>query len=242
MNDYLEVHWGYSIWEQAASTRLNKYGKYFIDEIDQVIHSLGYQGLLLANCFSTEKDVLSQWRAYANDGNGYVIGFNARDLLELPIRALQVLYDKDQQIKEASKIIDILYLLKKENSPEFKISCAIYGFDLCAFKNPAFSEEKEIRLIHLLNFQESNELIKLIDTGGQYFGEQKTGEQIKFRIKQNIPIPYIELDFSNNGKIQPIKEVIIGPKNHVNPTAISIFLETIGISKVKIEKSKASYQ
>lgn len=242
MNDYMELHWGYSIWEQAASTRLEKYGKDFLDEIDEVIHSSGFQGLLMANCFSTEKDVLSQWRAYADDGKGYVIGFNAENLLGLPIRALKVLYNKEQQIKEAAAGIDALFLIKQENICDFKALCGGYGYDLSAFKNPAFSEEKEIRLIHLLDFQRSNDFLKLVDKGGLYFGEERTGEQVKFRIKQDIPTPYIEFDFTNNGKINPIKEVIIGPKNDVKVSAISIFLETIGVENVKIEKSKASYR
>ena len=242
MNDFMELHWGYSIWEQSANTRIEKYGKEFLDEIDEVIHFSGFQSLLLANCFSTDKDVLSQWRAYADDGKGYVIGFNAKELLGLPIRALQVLYDKEQQIKEATATIDALYQLKQEDSNEFKTFCNVFGYDLSAFKNPAFIEEKEIRLIHLLDFKKSNDFMKLVDKGGIYFGEDRKGEEIKFRIKQDIPTPYIELDFSNNNKINPIKEVVIGPKNEVMKTAIRIFLETIGIEKVEINKSNASYR
>lgn len=242
MDDFMELHWGYSIWEQSANTRIEKYGKEFLDEIDEVIHFSGFQSLLLANCFSTDKDVLSQWRAYADDGKGYVIGFNAKELLQLPIRALQVLYDKERQIKEATATIDALYQLKQEDSNEFKTFCNVFGYDLSAFKNPAFIEEKEIRLIHLLDFKKSNDFMKLVDKGGIYFGEDRKGEEIKFRIKQDIPTPYIELDFSNNNKINPIKEVVIGPKNEVMKTAIRIFLETIGIEKVEINKSNASYR
>lgn len=236
MDDFMELHWGYSIWEQSANTRIEKYGKEFLDEIDEVIHFSGFQSLLLANCFSTDKDVLSQWRAYADDGKGYVIGFNAKELLGLPIRALQVLYDKEQQIKEATATIDALYQLKQEDSNEFKTFCNVFGYDLSAFKNPAFIEEKEIRLIHLLDFKKSNDFMKLVDKGGIYFGEDRKGEEIKFKIKQDIPTPYIELDFSNNNKINPIKEVVIGPKNEVMKTAIRIFLETIGIERVEINK------
>lgn len=242
MNDALEMHWGYSIWEKAASKRVEKYGLEFLDEIDEIIHSMGFRGLLLANCFSTEKDVLSQWRGYANDGNGYVIGFNAEDLLGLPVRALNVCYDEEMQIKEALASIETLYQIKSENDSDFKTLCEVFSFDLSAFKNPAFAEEKEIRLIHLLDFKKSNDYLKLVDEGGQYFGTERKGEEVKFRIKQDIPTPYIELDFSNNKTINPIKEVVIGPKNEVMNTAITIFLETIGIEKVKIEKSKASYR
>jgi hypothetical protein len=242
MNDSLEIHWGYSIWEEAASLKMKKYGKEFLDEIDEILHFSGFQGLLLANCFSTNGDVLSQWRAYANDGKGYVIGFDAKELLNLPVKALEVSYDKEQQIKEASAVIDMLYLIKQDNLEEFKTCCYLFGYDLSSFKNPAFIEEKEIRLIHLLDFKRSNKSFKLVDEGGRYFGEERKGEEVKFRIKEDIPTPYIELNFSNNDKTNPIKEVIIGPKNSVKETAISIFLETIGIENVIIGKSKASYR
>lgn len=242
MNDYMELHWGYSIWEQAASTRIEKYGSEFLDEIDEVIHFSGLQGLLLANCFSTEKYVLSQWRAYANDGKGYVIGFNAKALLGLPIRALKVIYNKEQQIQEVTAGIDALYLMKQDNNLDFKTLCGVFGCDLSAFKNPAFLEEKEIRLIHLLDLKKSNGSFKLVDEGGQYFGEERRGEQVKFRVKQDIPTPYIEFDFTNDRKINHIKEVIIGPKNDVMPSAVSVFLETIGVEEVEIERSQASYR
>lgn len=71
---------------------------------------------------------------------------------------------------------------------------------------------------------------------------EKKEKQVKFRIKQDIPTPYIEFDFTNNGKINPLKEVVIGPKNDVMPSSISIFLETIGLENVEIEKSQASYR
>ncbi|WP_416152053.1 DUF2971 domain-containing protein [Pseudomonas sp. Bout1] len=32
----------------------------------------------LATCFSKAGDVLSQWRAYADDGQGYAIGFDSK--------------------------------------------------------------------------------------------------------------------------------------------------------------------
>lgn len=220
MNDYMELHWGYSIWEEAASIRLDKYGKAFLDEIDEIIHFSGFQGLLLASCFSTERDVLSQWRAYADDAKGYVIGFNAKDLLGLPIRALEVLYNKEEQVKEATAGVDMLHLVNEKDVSDFRSLSIVFGYDLSAFKNPAFSEEKEVRLVHLLDFKESNNSLKLVDEGGEYFGKERNGEQVKFRMKQNIPTPYIELDFTNSGMVNPIKEVVIGPKNEVMTSSI----------------------
>lgn len=246
MNDYLEMYWGYSIWEKAATRLLPEVGKDFLDEIDKIIHSAGYKGLLIASCFSLNGDVLSQWRAYTNDGNGYAIGFLAEDLIKLPVRPLKVLYEEEKQIKESIVAIKALYKIFKSTSNDeksrFNELAFLFGYDLSAFKNPAFSEEQEIRLIHLLDFEPSNGFLKLFDAGGTYFGMEKEGEEIKYRIKQNIPTPYIELDFTNKGQINPIKEVIIGPKNEVLPSAISIFMETMQLENVKIKKSKASYR
>lgn len=246
MNDFLEIHWGYSIWQKVANEIHDKVGKQFLDEIDKVIYSAGTLGLLTSTCFSRNGDVLSQWRAYADDGNGYVIGFNAEDILKLPIRSLKVLYNEEEQVSELKNVILSLYDVEKDEkekySSEFKTACYTIACDLAAYKNPAFEEEQEIRIIHLLDFEKSNNFLKLVDYGGISFNNKSKGKPIKFRMRDNIPVAFIEEDFTDNGRINPIKEVIIGPKNNVLPSAISVFLETIEIGSVIIKKSKASYR
>lgn len=246
MNDFMEMHWGYSIWEQAATELLDEVGKDFLDEIDEVIHSAGMLGLLVASCYSLDGDVLSQWRAYADDGKGYVIGFSAKNLIELPVRPLKILYEKKKQVEEVKNTIRALYEVEKDEEEkfgsDFRRTCFTLAFDLAGFKNPAFAEEKEVRMVHVLDFEPSNDSMRLKDAGGHSFGKDCEGLPVLFRMRDNIPIAFIEQDFSNSGNINPIKEVIIGPKNDVLPSAISIFLETIGIGSVKIKKSKASYR
>lgn len=246
MNDFLELHWGYHIWKRVASNLLEEIGKDFLNKIDLILSESGIRGLLLATCFSLNGDVLSQWRAYADDGNGFSIGFNAKEILQLPIRPLRVLYDEKEQIDELTKIIKALYEVeqseKKKFGNDFDRTCMTISFDLAAFKNPAFSEEQEIRIVHLLNFEPSNDFFKLIDVGGHSFGKKVEGQKIQFRMKEGYPVPFLELDYTNGGTLNPIKEVIIGPKNYVRSTAVSVFLETNNLGKVKIKKSKASYR
>jgi hypothetical protein len=246
MNDYMEVHWGYSIWEKVANKLIEELGFEFIDYIDKRISSTGMRGLVVASCFSKNGDVLSQWRGYAGDGKGYVIGFRATDLLKLPIRPLEILYDENIQIDEIEKIVRALHQAESKSdtkySQDFDTLVYLLGFDLSSLKNPAFSEEQEVRLIHLLDFQKSGKYLKLNDSGGIYFGEERSGEKVQFRIKEDIPTAFIELDFSNNNTINPIVEVIVGPKNNVSASAISIYLETIGLSNIELIKSKASYR
>lgn len=248
MNDFMEMHWGYSIWEKVATELYPEVGKEFLDEIDKVIHFSGIKGLLLASCFSLDGDVLSQWRAYADDGNGYAIGFQASDLLKLSVRSLSVEYVEKKQIQELKKVVKAIYDVEKpltekdKYGEEFNDICYMLAFDLASYKNPAFSEEKEVRLVHLVNFEKSNKYLKLVDHGGTSFGKEVKGQEIKFLMSQNAPKTYIDLDFSNNGKVSPIKEIIIGPKNSVLQNAISIYLETLNIGNVKIKNSKASYR
>lgn len=164
------------------------------------------------------------------------------------MRALRVEYNEEKQVKELKSIIKSLYEVEQELAlddkygEDFNNVCIRIAYDLSAYKNPAFQEEKEIRLVHLLNFQESNDSLKLIDSGGTYFGKKGRPNQVKFLISQNMPKTYIDVDFSNANQVNPIKKVIIGPKNRVLKTAISIYLETLNIGSVKVEQSSASYR
>ena len=246
MNDFMEMHWGYHIWELAAGKVLDDVGKGFLDKIDEVIHLSGYHTLLVGSSFSLDGDVLSQWRAYSSDGTGYAIGFDGEIMSKLQVRPLRVLYDEDRQIEEAVRFIKSIFVVEEEENEKFGEdffeACAVFAADLAAFKNPAFIEEKEIRLVHALSFQKSNDFLKLVDEGGTAFEEEVSGEQIGFRMKGETPTAFIDIDFTNGGIVNPIRQVVLGPKNAALPTGISVYLETIGIGSVVVKKSAASYR
>jgi hypothetical protein len=246
MNDYLEMHWGYSIWENAASELLSDLGFEYLDKVDEIIHQSGGLGLALATSFSTKGDVLSQWRAYAEDGKGYAIGFSVNAIYQMPVRWLKVLYDQIQQVEECKAAVKLFHdnqtSVQDRYGDTFIKAQLNLAIDLAALKNPAFAEEDEIRAIHLLNFQRSNDSRRLSDPGGIGFGEFIPGKPVSYRMRGSVPVAYNEEDFTNGGKTNPIKEVILGPKNDALPSGISIFLETIGLGSVKIKKSAASYR
>lgn len=248
MNDFLEIHWGYSIWEKAANQILKEVDEEFLHKVDNIIRTAELNGNILASCFSQSGDVLSQWRAYANDGKGYAIGFNAADIIQLSVRPLKVLYDEKKQIKEIATILKAIHHIENEDGKKDKYgidffeACVKIAYDLAAFKNPAFLEEKEIRIIHILNFIKSNKFLKLVDNGGTSFGKLVEGEEVKFRMADSLPVPYIDIDYTDNGIINPIKKVVLGPKNDALPSSISVFMETSNIGNVEILRSVASYR
>jgi hypothetical protein len=243
MNDFMEMHWGYRVWERAATVLLERVGREFLDRIDVVLHGFGLRGLPVVSCYSKLGDVLSQWRAYADDGQGYAIGFHAQSLLQMSVRPLEVLYEEDQQIFELQAGILALHKsAASEETPEFGLLSNLLAADLAALKNPAFKEEQEVRLLHLLDFEESNSSLRLVDAGGRTFTKEVQGVPVSFRMRQNAPVAYIDLDFSDVGETNPIKQVIVGPKNGALLSGISVFLETIGLGGVEVRRSQASYR
>ncbi|AOI69781.1 hypothetical protein WI29_21255 [Burkholderia ubonensis] len=246
MNDFMEMHWGYGIWEKAAGEVIDITGKEFLDDMDKIISGSGFRVLPLASCFSTDGDVLSQWRAYAKDGTGYAVGFRADMLLKLPVRALRVSYDRAQQINETKAAILGLFEAEKgeekKRGDNFFDACVQLWFDIAAFKNPGFAEEQEVRLIHAVNFESVNDGLRIVDGAGMAFEEEYLPKPVRFQMRGASPVPYLDIDFSNNGKVNPIAEVVLGPKNDSLPTGVLVFLETMGISNVRLRRSQASYR
>jgi hypothetical protein len=52
-------------------------------ELDEAIRHLGSSANVFVFCLSVRGDLLSQWRAYGEPGNGYSIGFDAPALDEI---------------------------------------------------------------------------------------------------------------------------------------------------------------
>lgn len=167
--------------------------------------------LTYALCFSEKKDCLSQWRGYADDGKGMAIGFNKKELEQLPqfmkynLKFAKVIYDENKQEKYTEKIAkEILKRMEKKAVQhlgfEFNLNYKT-EFSLC--KHPSFSEEEEWRLI--LNAYPYGYEMKV---GNFTFSEPK------FRVANGRLISYTELYFSNI-KEDFVKEIWIGPKAKV---------------------------
>lgn len=245
MNDAMELRWGYSIFEAAAGELHQEIPKEFFDKIDSIIASAGMHVLPLICCFSMDGDVLSQWRAYAQDGRGFAVGFSAKELANMPVRSLKILYNRAEQIAEMKTVLRAIYDVEKSEGftygSDFGEVCQSLAIDLCAFKNPGFREEQEVRLAHVINFHHDGKGMSLKSAGGTAWGQEFEGEAVSFRMRDEITVPYVALDFSNSGAVNPIKRVMLGPKNRNSPSNIHVYLETLGLKGVEIGRSEASY-
>jgi DUF2971 family protein len=104
----------------------------------------------------------------------------------------------------------------------------MFFFHLYAFKNPAFAEEREWRLIsHLIRSSKDDEVDKLV--------------KMEFRplIDRIIPFNKISLE----ALAQPsITEIILGPKNVTPENLIRAALRKYGWISVEVRRSTASYR
>jgi hypothetical protein len=151
LNDGEEKHWGYAIFIAAVNRLLKRenvpaiiptISKEFFDKVDEIWHRSGLHIASFVASFSTDGDSLSQWRAYADDGRGFAIGFDIAELSRFPIQVLDVLYDKDQQMLEMMAALAAVHKRFEETGktydhPEFFKNCLLLLSTSVALKNPA---------------------------------------------------------------------------------------------------------
>jgi len=157
-------------------------------------------------CFCASDNLLSQWRAYGQQG-GYSLGIAASPSPNLQpepktftARLIRVEYNRQTQIQSCLQLLrDILSKISSEDLAIAVANQSQYSFHkyekfytviqdlliekIVGFKNPAFAEEREWRLV-----ARQRELMKQgIDDGG------KSPTEVYFRTSRGLVIPYIKL-------------------------------------------------
>lgn len=218
------------------------------------------------SCFSLDGDLLSQWRAYADDGKGIAIGFNPKQLIEafeVKAQGLFIVYENDRQKAIASLVLrecTKFYLLRKMQfdwggDEEFdrivseEISFFINRY-VGQFKHRAFIEEDEYRIDLAIDsdinqnrelhyrVSKNNLLVPHLLLKTNYQDEKEQREKSKQGIE--------EMEKGKKFKIKklPITSIIIGPSldSTLNEQSIDGFLKKHGYENVTIEKSKVPYR
>lgn len=267
-NDYMEKIWGIELLQQALkkelennSISMNLQEDYWysddahnhLEQLNKDINQyLNHQTLI--TCFSLEKDKLSQWRAYGQDGEGMAIGFDYFMLNRLlkgnrKILIDKVIYKKNEQeslirnrlFVPAVKYIRDMFqdeIVKCSDDfntyfiEEFDCFCEVLDISteqvFTFLKNSAFEEEREVRIVYNTGINEeidTNDLSKIL---GQELAFGKKQELIlqpmKYQVKGNKLVAYADLSFKNCINSGIIKEIVIGPKSKVSDKDIRQFL------------------
>lgn len=221
-------------------------------------------------CFSEEKDCLSQWRGYADDGKGCCIGFSKDLLLEYcnksngVLRMERVEYVSQEEISEkitcyAANILGILakvrdWTLQHLDHTYMYVSIGFtldrllenaFTDSLC-LKTKPFYEEKEWRIFitydTYLNHSWIPNIVDGEDGSATFFSSMEfIQNHVDFRIISDDLVPFCPIEFKDFSE-DPIVEIWLGPKNHTREKDLWLFLIKNGYYRNSIKKSIITYR
>ena len=212
MNDGSEFEWGRNKFIEVLKSNKHEFDQKFRFYAVGMVMSAIPNILPLIGCFSKNGDLLSQWRAYANDGKGFSIGFSSKAIYEgLGVNMNSVLYEEKEQsniILNTLRGLHVVWALSGENFEEIDEPTKIFASDLAYLKNPTFFEEQEDRIIRLL----VSNVDEFIDKGVHSKINDISPLTVSKRSEKDIS--YVQLPISIR-ESHIIKQVNIGPKNSI---------------------------
>jgi hypothetical protein len=163
--------------------------------------------------FSAVGDDLGQWRAYADNGRGYALGFDAQEIMRafksptgvaIPNNAtFPITYDDGKCIKIHEEVIELMFGLiargekmeagsKREYFNHLFALLATHAFRVAlAFKHEAYNNEQEIRFVEM-------------------HPKELPPTEIKIRSRPYSLVKYRECDWRTVAP-KALKRVVIGP-------------------------------
>ncbi len=280
-NDRDEIRYCFDAFEDTLRKSCMEFAQKYIDniEVKKFFSEIDYDSLVsravinesliyYVACFSSEADLLSQWRGYANDGKGIAIGFYSRNFISAKdlknIKYNKIIYDMNtvklglhdyiiEKLKKAN--------LKAKNNLSISpyidaINDIISGmvYNAVFYKNPVFQEENEWRLVFYPFGNIRNLLIshKSKDLSSNQLFYDRMYEPIEykkdykglirgnmqFRCTDDKMISYFDINFDSI-KNYMLADIVIGPKSNTDDKDLRMFLMSNGYDLSKINIRKS---
>lgn len=158
MNDSEELAYGWGVVTEVARELHDQYTapaqQRLLDDVCEWQARLPWR--TYAVCFTSRRDALSQWRAYANDGAGYALRFQLRKGADVGVGGstsakavlLKVLYDRKDQRRAIERVLTRFCEIA-DTDPKLSLESALHVLVswVASFKSKAFEEEREWRMI-----------------------------------------------------------------------------------------------
>lgn len=232
------------------------------EEIDQIRQSFQYAEEMcdgLGFCLSEKPDLLSQWRGYADDGQGFSIGLNVKYLEDLGrsrsadesgFRLKKVLYKQDEHeeaLKPGYEKIKGLIDSGGLKFPKYGL-INMPGEDELKRRTDEHNRSLQTLWIHAAGtmFMEAHRL------KSEAFSEEAEWRLVSYLISDgddpalfrsvgNRLVPYREFELKTLAT-PSIAEVYVGPKNITPDLFIQKFLRASGFTDVVVKRSSATYR
>jgi hypothetical protein len=242
LNDPLERKWGREVFEKSCRRLKGAVNNDYLEIVTQFVNLAYSSSILMVSSFSLHADHWNQWQRYAASGQGFAIGFSA-NALRMPAKPLRILYDPELQIEEFTGNLRHIYRRQQTlgfpYEDEFQAHCFHLGLDLCAYKDPTFREEKEIRYAHIAGLV-PGEKQQIIAVGARGPDGNRLSEPCEtlYRTRGDVKVPYVALDGSDKGKVEPVTTVTVGPNNAESEASIRTYLDSRGLTATRLNRSK----
>ncbi|KEH94193.1 DUF2971 domain-containing protein [Clostridium botulinum] len=250
MNDSQEIiHTYLGVWKDAKEEAEKYYNNDEVSEIlkladEQIFGIDKYVDMPYCNCLSCDGDLYSQWTRYADDAQGFSIGFKSEILglkndlphpnayIENSIGVGEVIYSYDKQKKI---ILDIIHYIVKTMKMDalawltLRTNVKVYS---AIFKNQYFLDERERRIIYYAE-KDHNFNDKFVNGPFEY----------RSRITNEMVERY-ELNWYHSNDNHAIEKIYVGSKNKfTNIEIINLLFENnITIKEENIVRSKIPYR
>lgn len=257
-------------------TRLNAL-RQLLHEADNWLMTRNRNGFLTSYvvCFSKEKDLLSQWRGYADNARGCSIGFSLDELESYCSNSngavtiskvhyierkniKQIIRDKAKELlpkiislrDDAKSIITTHSLTEEELEQLMQLRLfALFEkllFDSLCYKWDDFREENEWRMYFKSITKNEKTLFadekELPDWQLKFDNDYLTQHNmIEFFAKEDCIVPYYPLKLKEISP-EPIKTVLIGPKNNSYIQDIRLLFAKEKLGNPDIKYSNISYR
>jgi hypothetical protein len=213
MRDWKELKWGRDIFTQVVRENHGLFDDDFRYFATFSVFGVDNHVRPFVASFSANGDLLSQWRAYGDDGRGFSLGVRAHHIYSSwGVRLKKVEYREVRQkalVLQSLVELQDLWRKRPQNLPSvvsvWQDVLNEFAIDLCSFKHPSFFEEKEFRIVRVLLYSngEYSDVGGHTDVGGS--GRVPT----KTRFRGSEEISYIELPRDENRQDTMIAEVIM---------------------------------
>ncbi len=253
MNDTDELTLGNSLLDQAIRAQAAHPAHALLVRLLE--HPAYLSGLIFTISFSSNRDLLSQWRAYADNGAGFVMGFRSAELSKLTIDGktvpkylVRVEYKPTAQELRARRLVGrMLETLeplvgKPLGDQDDQFLATGLGLVLPTFsaasKNLGFEEEAEHRIV-LRSHQDP-----LLAPGAK---PGLTMPLCHFRSGRYGLTPFVKLRFPDGTLTEALSRIVLGPRVTSPDTEqkIRTLLANAGVrywSKFPIERASATYR
>lgn len=210
-------------------------------------------------CLSEEKDLLSQWRGYADDAYGVSIGFSETYLNKC--------VSLEHQKSVAAKLEKVEYRMEAQKEllrplyEEFKTYVSQGGFGLKGVVSlldrrseeqvkldDNYIDELEVKLFTpTLIYGLKKYLVKnpafVEEREWRLFSiiPQVSSSDYNFRASRDRIVPYREIELVE-AEEQSIEDIILGPRNITPESVVKSMLEKRGFGDVEVSRSEATYR